>query len=144
MSRRRSVPCRCPDLGYSRAVPQRAQNVEQVVRDWLAAKQAGDADAIRANLSAYEGAQAIGTDPAEWWSGTDAFTEAHASGGPFTAMLDSVEAHREGSVAWAAVRGVIETGEPGGLPVRLTLVLTQDGESHWRVVQSHASTPSDA
>jgi hypothetical protein len=49
------VPCRCPDLGYSRAVPQRAQDVEQVVRDWLAAKQAGDADAIRANLSAYEG-----------------------------------------------------------------------------------------
>ena len=125
-------------------MPPRAHEVEQVVRDWLAAKQAGDADAIRANLSAYEGAQAIGTDPAEWWSGADKFTEAHTSDGPFTVALDTVEAHREGSVAWAAVRGVVETGEPGGLPVRLTLVLTQDGESHWRVVQSHASTPSDA
>ncbi|MCW3015689.1 MAG: hypothetical protein JWO02_2781 [Solirubrobacterales bacterium] len=47
-------------------------------------------------------------------------------------------------MAWAAVRGVIQTGEPGGLPVRLTLVLAQEGDGDWRVVQSHASTPSDA
>jgi ketosteroid isomerase-like protein len=59
-------------------------------------------------------------------------------------VLESVEAHRDGSVAWAAVRGVIETGEPGGLPVRLTLVLAQESGSQWRVVQSHASTPSAA
>jgi hypothetical protein len=54
------------------------------------------------------------------------------------ATLDHVEAHREGLLAWAAVRAVVETGEPGGLGIRLTLVLvSRDGA--WQVVQSHAS-----
>jgi ketosteroid isomerase-like protein len=88
--------------------------------------------------------QAIGTEAAEWWSGADAFADAHASGGPFSVSVESVEAHREGAVAWAAVRAIIHTGEHGGLPVRLTLVLAQESESRWRVVQSHASTPSAA
>jgi hypothetical protein len=41
-------------------VPERAPEVEQLIRDCLAAKQAGDAGAIRANLSAYQGPHAIG------------------------------------------------------------------------------------
>jgi ketosteroid isomerase-like protein len=124
-------------------VPWRAPEVEDIVRGWLATKQAGDADAVRASLSGYEGVQAIGTEAGGWWSGADAFADAHASGGPFSASLESVEAHREGSVAWAAVRALVHTGEPGGLSVRLTLVLAQESESSWRVVQSHASTPSE-
>ena len=101
-------------------MPERSPEVEQVVRDWLAAKRAADSEAIRASLAGHEGALAIGTDAGEWWSGAAAFGEAHAAGAPFTATLEDVDAHRHGSVAWAAVRGSVETGEPGGMPIRLT------------------------
>jgi ketosteroid isomerase-like protein len=120
-------------------MPQRAPQIEQLVRAWLDAKQAADPDAIGARLGSYEGALAIGTDSDEWWSGPEAFRAAHISGGAFEASVDVLDAHQAGSVAWAAVRAVIQTGEPGGFPIRLTLVLTeQDGD--WRIVQSHASS----
>jgi ketosteroid isomerase-like protein len=123
-------------------VAERSSEVEQVVRDWLDAKQAADGAAVRSGLSRYRGVLAIGTDTSEWWAGETAFAEAHVGGGPFSATLDDVEAHRHGDVAWAAVRAVIATGEPGGIAVRLTLVLERDAEGAWRVVQSHASMPA--
>ena len=119
-------------------MPRRAPDIEDVVRAWLDDKQAARADGIERRLADYEGALAIGTDREEWWSGSEAFRTAHVSGAPFTAKLESVEAHAEGHVAWAAVRAVIETGEPDGFPVRLTLVLV-DSDDGWRIVQSHAS-----
>ena len=121
-------------------MPQPAPEIEELVRDWLAAKQGAQRDAIARCLSSYDGALAIGTDADEWWSGGD-FGAAHLSGGPFEAVLDSVEAHRQGDVAWAGVRGVISTGRPEGFPVRLSLVLVLDDRA-WRIVQSHASTPA--
>jgi ketosteroid isomerase-like protein len=121
-------------------MPEHAPEVEAVVRRWLAAKQAGDADGIGELLSLYPGALAIGTDVEEWWPGAEAFAGAHTATGPFAASVELVEAHREGPAAWAAVRAIIETGQPGGFPVRLTLVLVQAGDG-WKIVQSHASTP---
>jgi hypothetical protein len=38
--------------------------------------------------------------------GSDAFTAAQVSGAHFSAVLEKVEAHRAGAVAWAAVRAV--------------------------------------
>jgi ketosteroid isomerase-like protein len=66
---------------------------------------------------------------------------AGAAGGAFTAAVDHVEAHASGDVGWAAVRAVIATGEPGGVPIRLTLVLEREDGRGWRIVQSHASVP---
>jgi ketosteroid isomerase-like protein len=125
-------------------MPERSPEVEQVVRVWLEAKQAGDAAAIRARLSDYGDALAIGTEASEWWAGAGDFAEAHVAGGAFAATLEHVEAHRHGAVAWAAVRAVIETGEAGGMPVRLTLVLVSQGDAGWRIVQSHVSVPDTA
>jgi ketosteroid isomerase-like protein len=122
-------------------MPERARDVEEVLRTWLEAKQAADAEGISRRLSAYKGALAVGTDEGEWWSGADAFAAAHTGGGPFRASVATIEAHRHGPVAWAAVDATIETGEPGGMPVRLTLVLVEELDG-WRVVQSHASTPA--
>lgn len=118
-------------------MPERAPEVERFVADWLLAKQAADVGAIAAGLARYEDALAIGTDVAEWHAGDPEFVEAHTAGAPFAAMLEHVEAHREGPVAWAAVRAKIE----GGAAIRLTLVLVQDGDT-WRIVQSHASRPA--
>jgi ketosteroid isomerase-like protein len=121
-------------------MPERARDVEEVVRTWLEAKQAADADGIARRLSAYKGVLAIGTDADEWFSGVDAFAGAHTGAPGFTAALNTLEAHRHGPVAWAALDADVETGEPGGLPVRLTLVLVEELDG-WRIVQSHASTP---
>ena len=122
-------------------MPEPAPEVERLVRDWLDSKQAADTEAVRASLSDSESALAIGTEDGEWWSGASAFRHAHTVGGPFVATVQHVEAHRSGDVAWAAAQVTIETGEPGGHPVRLTLVLVGGSDGGWRIVQSHASTP---
>jgi ketosteroid isomerase-like protein len=70
-------------------MPQRSTEVEAVVRDWLGAKQAGDAAAIRAVVSTYDDALAIGTEAEEWWAGSDAFTDADAGTAPFSAVTSS-------------------------------------------------------
>jgi ketosteroid isomerase-like protein len=121
-------------------MPRRATEVEQVVRAWLGDKQAARAANIEQRLADYDGALAIGTERDEWWSGSEAFRSAHVSGGEFSATIEDLEAHREGQVAWAAARAVIDTGGPERLVIRLTLVLVRD-DGAWRIVQSHASTP---
>src|SRR5215216_4034811 len=118
-------------------MPERDPEVEQLVRAWLGEKQAARQDGVARRVSEYAGALAIGTDEDEWWSGTAEFRAAHVAGGPFTATVESVDAHRQDRVAWAAVRAIIDTGEPGGMPIRLTLVLIEEDDG-WRIVQSHA------
>ena len=122
-------------------MPNRSREVEEVVRVWLDAKQAADAEGIARRLSGYKGTLAIGTGATEWWSGADRFAAAHTSGSAFTATLTRVEAHVHGAVAWAAVDATVETGEPGGIGLRLTLVLVEELDG-WRIVQSHASLPA--
>jgi hypothetical protein len=120
-------------------MPQRSTSVETAVRDGLGAKQAGDAAVIRAGLSVYDDALAIGTEAAEWWAGSAAFSDAHAGTAPFSAAIEQVDAHQEGAVGWAAVRALVRWDD-GETPVRLTLVLIREDHG-WRIVQSHASTP---
>ncbi len=122
-------------------MPERAREVEEVVRTWLDAKQAASAEGIARHLSAYKGTLAVGTNAGEWWSGADRFATAHTSGDAFTASLNALEAHVHGSVAWAAVDATLETGEPGGMAIRVTLVLVEELDG-WRIVQSHASVPA--
>jgi ketosteroid isomerase-like protein len=125
-------------------MPVRDADVERFIRGWLDAKQAADGERIAAGLSAYEGALLIGTEASEWWSGYAAFREAHTAGGPFTATVEGVEAHREGSVAWGAARAVVQFGDGEELTVRLSLVLLEETPGDWRVLQSHASVPDDS
>jgi ketosteroid isomerase-like protein len=122
-------------------MPERARDVEQVVREWLDAKQSGDAAAISRRLSAYKGVLAVGTDAGERWSGVDRFSEAHTAGGPFNASVKALEAHAHGPVAWAAVDATVHGDGGDDLNIRLTLVLIEELDG-WRVVQSHASMPA--
>ena len=122
-------------------MPERSPEVEQVVRVWLDAKQAADAEGIARRLSGYKGSLAIGTDATEWWSGADRFAAAHTSGGAFTASITTLQAHVHGAVAWAAVDATLETSEPEGMDLRLTLVLVEELDG-WRIIQSHASLPA--
>ena len=122
-------------------MPQRDFEVEACVLSWLDAKQAADADGIRRSLSRYAETLAIGTDASEWFAGQDAFVDAHTSSPAFNAIVERIEAHREGPVAWAAIDAVVDTGTPTVLTVRMTLVLVRDGDD-WHIVQTHASAPS--
>jgi ketosteroid isomerase-like protein len=124
---------------YTAAVLRRAPDVERVISDWLEAKHVGDAPRIRTSLSSDDAALAIGTGAEEWYAGATTFADAHASAPPFTAAIEHLEAYAVGPVGWAAVRAVVQTGDGGGVPVRLTLVLANEDGS-WRIVQSHAST----
>jgi ketosteroid isomerase-like protein len=123
-------------------MPVRDPDVEQLVHDWLVAKQTADADGIGALLGDYDGALAIGTGTGEWWAGNEAFTTAHHGGGAFSATVEHVEAHSENSTAWAAARALVDFGGGDHLTVRLTLVLVKD-HGAWRIVQSHASVGDD-
>ena len=124
-------------------MPERDPEVEQLVHDWLVARQTGDVAGISAPLGDYDGALAIGTEPGEWWSGTDSFGDAHRGGGTFSATVEHVEAHSEGNAAWAAARALVDFGEGDHVTVRLTLVLVRYG-GDWRIVQSHASVGDGA
>jgi ketosteroid isomerase-like protein len=124
-------------------MPVRDPDVEQLVHDWLVAKQMADAEGIGAVLGDYDGALAIGTEPGEWWSGLEAFNRAHVGGGTFSATVEHVEAHSEGHAAWAAARALVDFGAGDHVTVRLTLVLVRDG-GDWRIVQSHASVGDGA
>jgi ketosteroid isomerase-like protein len=124
-------------------MPERDPEVEQLVHDWLVAKQTGDVAGIGARLGDYTGALAIGTEPGEWWSGAEAFTAAHRGGGTFSATVEHVEAHSEGPAAWAAARALVDFGEGDHVTVRLTLVLLRSG-ADWKIVQSHASVGDGA
>ena len=118
-------------------MPERARDVEDVVREWLEAKQAGDDTGVARHLSAYKGALAVGTEAHEWFSGADRFAEAHTGGGPFSATVEDLEAHHHGPVAWAAFAAMLGDGAR----IRVTLVLVEELDG-WRVVQSHASAPA--
>jgi ketosteroid isomerase-like protein len=120
-------------------VAERSVDVENVVRAWLRSKQSAEAEGIRRSLSTYDGALAVGTEDQEWWAGPN-FTEAHVAGRPFELTLEHVEAHREGSVGWAAARARVGSGGDGETAVRLTLVLMQEA-GRWQIVQTHVSVP---
>jgi ketosteroid isomerase-like protein len=123
-------------------MPARDPEIEQLVHDWLVAKQTADAAGIDALLGDYEDALAIGTETGEWWSGDQAFTAAHTGGTAFSATVEHVEAHSESSTAWAAARALVDFGGGDHLTVRLTLVLVKN-HGAWTIVQSHASVGDD-
>lgn len=120
------------------ATAGRDPDVEQLIADWLEAKQTADAERISSALSDSDAVLAIGTAADEWCAGSDAFLKAHTSAPPFQATIEHIEAYSDGPVAWAAARASIDVGKTTPLQIRLTLVLVSE-QGGWRIVQSHAS-----
>ena len=129
-------------------MPERAPEIEQVLRDILDAMARSDLDEIGQRTSHDPGVVAIGTDAGEWAEGFDEimrlFRGSTPEGGSsVSAAVEDIAAFREGGVGWAAGRVYFEI-DGRRVPVRLTAVLLQeDGE--WKTVQSHASigVPND-
>jgi len=103
----------------------------------------GDHAFFERRFSQRDGVLAIGTDPAEWWSGyariSTVFREQMKQVGGFHILADSPEAYCEGSVGWVAGRPMLELPDGTGVPVRLTAVFLKEPDE-WKIVQWHFST----
>jgi class 3 adenylate cyclase len=122
-------------------VVERSEELKSVMLRLYDAYSSRDAEAIAHRFSPAPGMLAIGTDPAEWWTGHDELVEV------FQAQIEEVggwrwspgeiEAWCEGTVGWAADRPTITLGGQV-IQCRSTAVLhLEHGE--WKVVQWHLS-----
>lgn len=118
-----------------------AQDEVRAVLDGMnEAQNAGDAERVRSMLSERPDAVHIGTDAEEWWTSKQWVDDVAAADGgdDIRGVLDDIDIHVQGDVAWAEARGRFTNAGGGERPIRATAVLVrEDGE--WKVVQSHAS-----
>jgi ketosteroid isomerase-like protein len=124
-----------------------APDIEQVLRDNLAAMVRGDLDQVDRQLSRDPSVLSIGTDANEWAEGHDTIMGLLRESAPgelgFSAGLDDVKAFREGDVGWAVSRGYFEAGGKR-VHTRTTVVVhREDGE--WKALHAHSSigVPND-
>jgi class 3 adenylate cyclase len=122
---------------------ERSAEIEGVMRRFFRAMAAGDAKEVRAFSSREPGRRMIGTDLREWYSGDELevletqVAEYRAVGG-MTIDIEDAEGYEEASVGWGAIRGTMQVGASGTLPIRVTFVFHLE-RGHWHVVQAHNS-----
>jgi hypothetical protein len=116
-------------------------DVEDLVTDFYGRMRAADSAGLEELLAGGEASLLIGTDPQEWWSGSDAITRAYQSQldatGGFPIEAASPEAWSEGSVACFADRPVFRFPDKS-VDLRITGVAVRQGEV-WPIVQCHVS-----
>jgi len=123
-------------------VPERAPEIEQVLRDTVDAIVKSNLEEIGQRTSRDPCVLTIGSDAGEWGEGYEQIMQLFSASGPegehgVTVGLDDVKAFREGSVGWTAAHGYFEI-EGTRVPVRLTAVFHEE-DGGWKAVQSHAS-----
>lgn len=106
------------------------------------AQASGDIAFVERLFSRQTGVLAIGTDPSEWWAGSDRWlqalkAQAEALGGGIPLVAGDPLAYEEGTVGWVADQPRFRLPE-GDVPFRLTCVFHRE-EGEWRLVQTHAS-----
>ncbi len=102
----------------------------------------GDYSFFERCFSQKDGVLAIGTDPAEWWTGYAAITRVFKAQleetGGFQVLADTPQAYRDGSIGWVAGRPTLELPDGTEIPLRLTAVFQKE-EDDWKIVQWHFS-----
>ena len=125
----------------------RAPDIEQALRDNVAAMVRGDLDQLDRTLSRDPSVLSIGTDASEWAEGHDnimrLFREAAPGELGFSVGLDDVKAFREGDIGWAISRGHFEADGKRVLTRTTAIVRREDGE--WKALHVHSSigVPND-
>lgn len=111
---------------------------------WYEQFNTGDISTVHDFISSEADILGIGTDPREWWAGSDALLNAwntqipemHAAGMQF--LPGDIQAFSEGSVGWYADQLTIQLPDGTPVPARLTGVCHQEGGG-WKMVQFHIS-----
>lgn len=107
------------------------------------AQSSGDYSFFERYFSQEDGVLAIGTDPAEWWTGyariTKVFKAQLEESDGFQVLADAPQAYSEGAIGWVADQPTLRLPDGTEMRVRLTAVfqMEQDG---WKIVQWHFST----
>jgi class 3 adenylate cyclase len=131
-------------VALSRELMNRSSEIESVVRRFLAARVAGDAETMRNLHSQSDDVRIIGSDQHEWFQGYKEAIEPWAEQPIEFRRAEStilrIEALENGETGWAAVE--LEYTMPSGrmFNVRITMVLVLE-ESVWKVAQFHFSLP---
>jgi class 3 adenylate cyclase len=121
---------------------ERSEEIRRVIERWTAAIAKGDAESALGRLSDDPGTLIIGTDPAEWWRGSETraiWARQIDELGPFPVTATEIDAWEEGTVGWAGVKETINW-EGGAFESRATYVLHLE-RGEWKVVHVHWSFP---
>jgi adenylate cyclase len=123
----------------------RSSEIEAVVRRFLAARVASDAETMRNLHSRSDDVRMIGSDQHEWAQGHQDAVDIWAGqpieffeGTEITILR--IEAFENGETGWAAVELEYTLSSGGTFNVRITMVLVLE-ESVWKVAQFHFSIP---
>jgi ketosteroid isomerase-like protein len=121
----------------------RSDEITAVMQEFFRALRAGDAAAIEALIASGDDTLMIGSDPDEWWTGSQKVSsvfreQLQQMGGSVPFDVQQVDGHAAGSVGWAAARATLPLPDGGGASFRITCVFERDGGG-WRLVQGHAS-----
>ena len=119
-----------------------SEEIRRVIERWTTANAQGDDPALLARLSSHPGTLMIGTDPEEWWRGSEAlavWTRQLEEIGPFPVRVVEIDAWEEGSVGWAGVKQAVDW-EGGTIESRATYVLHLE-RGEWKIVHLHWSFP---
>jgi ketosteroid isomerase-like protein len=114
--------------------------IRKLLNEVIEALNSGDAPRLRTMLSERPDAVHIGTDAAEWWTGVQVVdaVAAAGSGDDIRLVVDDIDIHVLGDIAWAEGRGRFTRADGAERPVQTTGVLVRE-DGQWKLVQSHTS-----
>ncbi len=118
-------------------------DVKEAMLRLYAARAAGDVNGFLGVFSDGDGVLAVGSDPDEWWPGSDKIAAVYRAqlqemGGKVEIRTGGdLQAFAEGTVGWAADR-VVMYALGVELPMRITAVFHQE-DGAWKMVLHHAS-----
>jgi ketosteroid isomerase-like protein len=119
---------------------QRSTELTEALQHLYDAVSRGDGSSLSEMMSSREGLVFVGTDPDEWYEDAvsiRAMLEAQAGAG-IKVRGGEIAAYEEGTVGWAADRGVFVLPDGSEVPFRFTVVFHREAGA-WKIVQEHAS-----
>jgi hypothetical protein len=119
-----------------------SHDVQSMIAEYFRAAAGGDSAWIRRHVSSRPEMRLVGSDPTEWFTGTDAVDflarEAETLGGSVRVDPGHPDGYEEGDIGWGITNPTLTMPDGTTVTPRWSAVLhRQDGE--WEFVQIHAS-----